>query len=124
MVAPTSNSINGINSHSSYGVLDCKRAYELLREKFSPDGLSAEELMDSRLHGGLTYNDFLILPGFIDFPATAVSLESRITKKITLKTPLISSPMDTVTETDMAINMAVYIRIVIELISSCLVVLV
>lgn len=107
MVAPTSNSINGINSHPSHVLLDYTQANEFLREKFSQDGLSAEELMDSKLHGGLTYNDFLILPGFIDFPASAVSLESRITKKIALKTPLISSPMDTVTETDMAINMAV-----------------
>jgi IMP dehydrogenase len=100
------NGIHGTASESS-GFLDCSRATELLKEKFSPDGLSAEELMDSKVNGGLTYNDFLILPGFIDFPASAVSLESKITKKITLKTPLISSPMDTVTETDMAINMAV-----------------
>ena len=100
------NGVNGAASQSS-GLLDCTRANELLKEKFSPDGLSAEDLMDSKANGGLTYNDFLILPGFIDFPASAVSLESKITKKITLKTPLISSPMDTVTETDMAINMAV-----------------
>lgn len=97
---------NGVNGTGS-GLLDCSRANELLKAKFSPDGLSAEDLMDSKANGGLTYNDFLILPGFIDFPASAVSLESKITKKITLKTPLISSPMDTVTETDMAINMAV-----------------
>ena len=106
MVASQTNGVNGHVS-SSTSPLDFNRAMELLREKFSPDGLSAEELMDSKVHGGLTYNDFLILPGFIDFPASAVALDSKITKKITLKTPLISSPMDTVTETDMAINMAV-----------------
>ncbi|KAG9062955.1 IMP dehydrogenase imd4 [Linnemannia hyalina] len=70
------------------------------------DGLSAEELMDSITQGGLTYNDFLILPGFIDFQAHSVQLESKITKRITLKTPFLSSPMDTVTETEMAIAMA------------------
>ncbi|XP_071893212.1 inosine-5'-monophosphate dehydrogenase 1 isoform X3 [Anas platyrhynchos] len=59
------------------------------------DGLSAQQLFATA--DGLTYNDFLILPGFIDFTADEV---------ITLKTPLISSPMDTVTESDMAIAMA------------------
>ncbi|MBW0467250.1 hypothetical protein O181_006965 [Austropuccinia psidii MF-1] len=70
------------------------------------DGLSLQELMDSTKFGGLTYNDFLLLPGYIDFPASEVSLESQITRNITLKTPFISSPMDTVTETEMAITMA------------------
>jgi hypothetical protein len=107
MVGSQANGVNGTSLHSSVEFLDCKRANELLREQFSPDGLTAKELMDSKVHGGLTYNDFLILPGFIDFAASSVSLESKITKKIILKTPLISSPMDTVTETDMAINMAV-----------------
>jgi IMP dehydrogenase len=72
----------------------------------SPDGLSGQELFDSKIHGGLTYNDFLILPGYIDFSADSVCLETKITKKITLKLPFMSSPMDTVTEAEMAINMA------------------
>eukprot|EP00116_Pleurobrachia_bachei_P009110 sb/3469372/ len=68
------------------------------------DGISAADLVSGK--EGLTYNDFLILPGYIDFSSKDVTLSSPITKKLTLNTPLISSPMDTVTESGMAIAMA------------------
>uniref|UniRef100_A0A2I3GDB4 IMP dehydrogenase n=1 Tax=Nomascus leucogenys TaxID=61853 RepID=A0A2I3GDB4_NOMLE len=67
----------------------------------SADGLTYKVSVGAR-----TPSDFLILPGFIDFIADEVDLTSALTRKITLKTPLISSPMDTVTEADMAIAMA------------------
>jgi IMP dehydrogenase len=87
--------------------LDAATALDHLNLYDSRDGLGAAELMNSRQHGGLTYNDFLLLPGKIDFPASVVLTESKITRNVTLKTPFMSSPMDTVTEADMAIAMAV-----------------
>lgn len=70
------------------------------------DGLSANQLFKEG--EGLTYDDFLILPGFINFTADSVDLTSALTKTLTLKTPLVSSPMDTVTESKMAIVMALH----------------
>lgn len=83
------------------------QALQVLQEYEHQDGLSVRDLMNSKIHGGLTYNDFLLLPGRIDFAASDVVVESKITRNIALNTPFISSPMDTVTEGDMAIAMAV-----------------
>ena len=64
------------------------------------DGLTIKELFQN--NDGLTYNDFIILPGYIHFSSDAVSLKSKLTKKLTIKTPFVSSPMDTVSESTMA----------------------
>lgn len=44
--------------------LDHTTALEVLASE-DQDGIDVRELLDSKNHGGLTYNDFLILPGYI-----------------------------------------------------------
>lgn len=68
------------------------------------DGYSGSELFDAGR--GLAFNDFIILPGYIDFSTDDVNLETSLTRNIRLKRPLVSSPMDTVTEAKMAIALA------------------
>lgn len=68
------------------------------------DGLTAEELFNQGI--GLTYQDIIFLPGYIDFSVNEVSLKTNLTKEIQLANPIASSPMDTVTESQMAIYLA------------------
>jgi len=68
---PHSNgdAVNGtVASNSVQGtkVLDYTKALEILESEYQEkDGLDVHTLVDSKNNGGLTYNDFLILPGYI-----------------------------------------------------------
>ena len=63
--------------------------------------------MESRiLQTGLTFDDVLLVPAYSEVLPAEVETATMLTRNIPLNVPILSSPMDTVTESEMAIGMA------------------
>ena len=55
---------------------------------------------------GITFDDVLLEPGFSDFVPKDADVRTKLTRSISINIPIISSPMDTVTESELAIALA------------------
>ena len=61
---------------------------------------------DRIAYAGYTFDDVLLEPGFSDVVPRDVDVRTQLTRNVRINIPIISSPMDTVTESELAIALA------------------
>ncbi len=63
-------------------------------------------MQDRIAYQGITFDDVLLEPGYSDVVPRDVDVRTQLTRNIRINLPIVSSPMDTVTESDLAIALA------------------
>src|SRR3954469_20066161 len=63
-------------------------------------------MQDRIAYKGITFDDVLLEPGYSEIVPRDVDIRTQLTRAIKLNLPILSSPMDTVTESDLAIALA------------------
>ncbi len=70
-------------------------------------GVEAFHPMQDRIaYQGITFDDVLLEPGYSEVLPSQVDTRTRLTARIPLNIPILSAPMDTVTEAELAIALA------------------
>ena len=88
-----------------YALLFSTVSVTILPSPFIPP-LNCMERFSSSAELGITFDDVLLEPQYSEVLPSCVDVSTTLTRRITLKIPLVSSPMDTVTEANMAIALA------------------
>ncbi len=63
-------------------------------------------MLDRIAYQGITFDDVLLEPGYSEVVPREVDVRTQLTRHVTLNIPILSSPMDTVTESELAIALA------------------
>lgn len=63
-------------------------------------------MQDRIVYQGITFDDVLLEPGYSEVVPREVDVQTSLTRNITINLPVLSSPMDTVTESELAIALA------------------
>jgi len=63
-------------------------------------------MSEEKLQTGLTFDDVLLIPSKTNILPTETDIKTELTRRIKLSIPLVSAPMDTVTESEMAVMLA------------------
>src|SRR5438445_9838905 len=71
-----------------------------------PPFLWSPAMQDRIAYQGITFDDVLLEPGYSDVVPKDVDVRTRLTRNVRINIPIVSSPMDTVTETELAIALA------------------